>query len=163
VQLIRHTLNKKTLFSRFLPSLRESVFHFTKSCNWIEIKKCEEVQVNTNGKFSYGSVHSHKSMGAHLGAICLFDLRGKVDNYMTEGTIFHDYFNRRIKDRPVYFLVLNLKLNPSILTIKEIDKQLLEKKMYIPDIESWYVGNLNLRDVAVVYEVLLTDSSSDSL
>lgn len=153
-KVVRNNLNEETLFNSFLPSLKGSVFHFTFEDSWHDIKNCGQLVTNKNGKFGYGSVHSHNSMGNHLGAICLFDLREVENSKMDYGTIFWDYFHRRVRSKPCYFLVLDSKSYSDIMILDDIDEKLRKEKMYIPDIESWHKGNLSLEKITTVHEVI---------
>ena len=103
---VKKLLNEKDLFEKFLPSLRGKVFHFTYSKSWLLIQKTKKVLSNKEGKFIYGSVHSHQSIGNYLGAVCLFDLRSVSEMILGKNSLFQDYFSRRITtDSPTYFLV----------------------------------------------------------
>lgn len=150
---IQHKLSKEAFFHSFLPSLVNQIFHFTYANKWTSIEKCGQLEINIEGKFGYGSVHSHNSMGNYLGAICLFDLRGIEDHKLREKTIFRDYFDRRVKNSPHYFLVLDSNYYSSVVTLDDVSENLKEEKMYILDIESWYIGNLGLHKISTVHEV----------
>jgi len=147
------------LFEKFLPSLRGKVFHFTYSKSWLLIQKTKKVLSNKEGKFIYGSVHSHQSIGNYLGAVCLFDLRSVSEMILGKNSLFQDYFSRRITtDSPTYFLVLNEKAYSKILRLEDVENELKQKLMYMPEIESWYIDDLDLFNIEAVYEVSLISS-----
>lgn len=156
MQLVKRNLTKIDLLEKFLPSLSNSVFHFTYSKNWPLILEKEKILSNTNGKYGYGSVHSQKSMGCYLGAVCLFDLRNVNIDSLGEGSIYYDYFNRRVTEAsPGYFLILSKAIYSKVIRLDNVDKKLQQEMMYIPDIESWHVGDLDLQNIETVYEISL--------
>ncbi len=119
----------------------------------------KKVLSNKEGKFIYGSVHSHQSIGNYLGAVCLFDLRSVSEMILGKNSLFQDYFSRRITtDSPTYFLVLNEKAYSKILRLEDVENELKQKLMYMPEIESWYIDDLDLFNIEAVYEVSLISS-----
>lgn len=146
-------LKKEEVSELFLPKLLGRVFHFTTARSWEQIQSCGYIDINQAGKNGSTSVHSHKSMGRHLGAVCLFDLRDKGEEVLRKDWILYDYFERRWKREPSYFLFLGESYFPSLTTLGQIDSQQQDEMMYIPDVESWHVGNLPLKHLEMVYRV----------
>lgn len=147
------TLSKSEVSEVLLPKLLEHVFHFTTSKSWEQIRACGQIDINQDGKFGETSIHSEKSMGRHLGAICLFDLRNQSKKILAEDKILYDFLERRWEQKPSYFLFLRESLYPALLTLDKIDPDLKEKMMYIPEIESWHLGKLSLNHIEMIYRV----------
>jgi hypothetical protein len=137
----------------FLPKLLGTVFHFTTSEGWERIQACGYVDPNRSGRYEATSVHSEESLGRHLGAVCLFDLRNKSEDILREDLILYDYFARRWESEPSYFLLLSSSGLSQVTTQNEVEPRWLDQKMYIPEIESWYAGKLPLDRLEAVYKV----------
>ncbi len=147
------TLKKDELPSELFPRLLGNVFHFTTSRSWNNIQSCAYVDTNQTGKYRTTSVHSQQSLGHHLDAVCMFDLRGKEETVFRKDWILFDYFNRRWTTEPSYFLILAPQHLSSIKTLRDIDETLKQDKMYIPEVESWHLGKLPLERVELIYQV----------
>lgn len=135
------------------PLLLGSVFHFTNEGAWQEIKRCGYISTNKLKKYSFTSIHSQESLGHHLNAVCLFDLREKSIDIFANNLILFDFFSRRWGAGPVYLLVLKQRAHIDLETFKNVDEDLLKTKMYIPQIESWHIGDLPLDRIDKVYEI----------
>jgi len=146
-------LKREDISEHLLVNLLGRVFHFTSARSWNQIRTCGYIDANQEGKHRSTSVHSNKSMGRHLGAVCLFDLRNKSEDVLRKDWIFYDYFERRWNKDPSYFLLLRESCFPTLTMLGEINSQLREEMMYIPQVESWHVGNLPLNQVEMVYQV----------
>lgn len=162
-QLHSLTLTTENISKVFLPKLLGRVFHFTTSIGWKHIQTCRYIDSNKSGKHGNTSIHSKESLGRHLGAVCLFDLRGKGEEVLDKNLIFYDYFNRRWGPEPSYFLFLADQYLSQVTTLSEIDKSLKEQTMYIPNLESWHLGDLPLDRIQMVYKVQVTPSSRYSV
>jgi hypothetical protein len=137
----------------FYPLIRNSVFHFTSD------KKLNSI-IDSDGIFPSGysseiyttSIYSNKSMGKALAAVCLFDLRNKTDEQIAPGQSFYNFLQGKVGSRLVY-LELDKRYHGNITTIDKVDENLRKERMYLPEIESWYVGKIELSMISNIYVV----------
>ncbi len=148
------SFRKEEVSELLLPKLLGRVFHFTTSSGWAQIQSCGYIETNETGKYRGTSIHSHESMGRHLGAVCLFDLsKCSQEDLLRKDWILYDYFERRWKREPSFFLFLGENHFPALTTLDQIELCLKKEKMYIPKIESWHIGNLPLSHLEMIYQV----------
>lgn len=146
---VRH----ENLKSELLTKLNNKVFHFTNLEVWKQIKASGSIIPNQSQIFKTTSTQSHKSLGHHLNAICLFDLREKTKDQINQGIYLYDFLGiHRPKDKACY-LIIDPEYYQSLTTFDEVDENLRDSKMYIPEIECWHVGPIALDQISGVYEV----------
>lgn len=141
---------------KFYPLIRKSVFHFTSD------KKLTTI-INSGGilpsghcsELSTTSIYSAKSMGKALSAVCLFDLRNKSDKQIAPGLSYYNFLKGKVGTKLVY-LELDKKYHGDITTLDKVDESLRKQKMYLPEIESWYIGKVELNMISNIYVVKIT-------
>lgn len=110
-------IRQEDLKSDLLPILTGKLFHLTSLSAWIAIQISGAVTPNRNGEFKATSTQSHKSVGKHLDAVCLFDLRDKTTKQIAHGLSLYDFLSPW-RDEPNYYLILNPSAYEAVVMIE---------------------------------------------
>lgn len=147
------SLRTDELESTVGPRLDQQVFHFTSGASYLGILQRGRIIQNSDGRFKTTSRHSFQSMAHHLKAIALFDLRSKSSDQITLGKSFYNYLCGQPGQKIVY-LIISPRVYSRLITLRDLEEDLRLTKMYLPEIESWYEGDLFLEDIK---ETILVD------
>lgn len=153
-KLVELTISAGNLEQEVGPPLHNQVFHFTSGSKFKKIQNFQSIIPNS-GTPSNSSIHSDESVGKHLNAVCLFDLRNKTSEQIAPGKSYYDYLEPRFGDSLV-FLILSKGIYHRITTLDQLDKTTLETKMYLPEIESWHKGPISIKDLDKILVINVT-------
>lgn len=141
----------------FLGKLRNKVFHFTSLEAWKQIQITGCILPNQNNKFQQSSTQSSHSVGHFLNAVCLFDLRNRTEKQIERGLYLYDFLGLHRPKEKSYYFIIDPKYYSSLISLPELDEEIRKTKMYIPDIESWHIGPIDLSKISECYELSVFD------
>jgi len=141
------------LKKKVLPLLKETVFHVTSVNAYKGIVSDRAIIPNTDKKFSYTFPQSENSYGVKRGYICLFDLRNKNDDIIKKALMKFYFLNPYPNRNRSVFLILSPKLYFNLIDYTEAKKGTGYREMWIPHVECWYPGSIQLKDIDEVIRV----------
>lgn len=145
--ITEYTFQQDELRDKFLPKLREKVFHVTSYEGYKMIEKEGMIKSNANGKMGYTYPQSETSYGRKRGYICLFDLRSKTEDEI-ENAIECFYFlgDYRLGDKQTY-LIMHEEIYADLIDSSRAKAEIGFKEMWIPNVECWYPRDLPLSSI----------------
>jgi len=144
------------MYEKFYPKLNKQVFHYTSGINFDSILEEKYVHpIKDNAQRT--SAHSHESMGRHLGAVCLFDLRFESNENIEKIRGWYNFLAPRFEDKTLVYLILSPKHHVDVTTLSMVDEQSKEQAMYLPHIESWHVNPIPLNKIETIYKVTIKE------
>ena len=150
-EMKRITLNKTDLREKFLPKLRERVFHVTTQEAWPRIERSGRVLVSPPDWVTRWENAGLRS----IGYVSLCDLRSLDEEDLEHGLQKYHFLDPRRNSRGPVFLFLERRAIENIATYQQLkDKVNSLGKLIVPFIEAGYPGDLSLARIA---DVLLVD------
>lgn len=146
MKIVKLSVLKEQVEKEIYPILENQVFHLTSFKNVEQILTDGHLKPSDSTNLKQTSIHSNQSTGKALGAVCLFDLRNKSKSEIEIPRSYYDFLKIPQEDQLVYFIV-NPKYCNDIVTFNDLTPELVSSSMYLPLIESWHIGKLDLSKI----------------
>ncbi len=154
--IIEYAFQPDELRDKFLPKLRERVFHVTSYERYKMIEEEGMIKSNADGKLGYTYPQSETSYGRKRGYICLFDLRDKTEDEI-ENALESFYFlgDHTLGDKQAY-LIMHEETYADLIDTAQAKAEIGFKEMWIPYVECWYPRDLPLSSIKEIIILNIT-------
>ncbi len=156
------TCNNSDLRARVLPLLRGQVFHVTKLQTFDSIRTTGSIKNNRDGQFRFTYGQSANSYGRVRGWVSLFDLRNATDAEIDEALLKYYFLNPFFDESTHVYLFISECAWPYLISWERAKQEKAWKEMFIPDVETWYPGDIPISLVSDAL-VVTVQTREDSL
>jgi len=133
--------------SRLLPLLREQVFHVSPLSRLAAIETSGAILCNRGGALGDLYPQSRISIARQRGYVCLFDLRQQGEDAIRDGLDCFGFPTAGRFGNGVACFILKPEATAGVVIWNDIRAELEIGAFHIPNVESWFPGDLPLSHV----------------